>query len=85
MTFITALRHDGITPPCVLDGSVNGESFVAYVEQILVPTLQEGGVVIMDNFGSHKGNKMQSHPTAAARLLFVPPYSPDPSSRRSLS
>lgn len=78
MTFIAALRHDGITAPCVLDGPVNGESFAAYVEQILVPTLQEGDIVIMDNLGSHKGNKIhRAIRTAGARLLFLPPYSPD--------
>lgn len=78
MTFIAALRYDGITAPCVLDGAVNGESFAAYVEQILVPTLQEGDIVIMDNLGSHKGNKIhRAIRTAGARLLFLPPYSPD--------
>ena len=57
---------------------VNGESFAAYVEQILVPTLQEGDIVIMDNLGSHKGNKIHTAiRTAGARLLFLPPYSPD--------
>ena len=57
---------------------VNGESFAAYVEQILVPTLQEGDIVIMDNLGSHKGNKIHTAiRTAGARLLFLPPYSPE--------
>jgi len=78
MTFIAALRHDGLTAPCVLDGPVNGESFAAYVEQILVPTLQEGDIVIMDNLGSHKGNKIHRAIRAAgARRLFLPRYSPD--------
>jgi putative transposase len=54
MTFIAALRHDGIVAPFVLDGPINGESFRAYVEQVLVPELREGDIVVMDNLGSHK-------------------------------
>ena len=54
MTFIAALRHDRIDAPFVLDGPVNGDAFRAYVEQLLVPTLQPGDVVVMDNLGSHK-------------------------------
>lgn len=53
-TFIAALRHDALTAPCVFDGPINGESFLAYVEQVLAPTLSPGDVVIMDNLGSHK-------------------------------
>ncbi len=55
LTFLAALRHDRIDAPCVLDGPINGQSFLAYVEQFLVPTLCPGDVVIMDNLGSHKG------------------------------
>jgi putative transposase len=54
MTFIAALRHNGIVAPFVLDGPINGESFRAYVEQVLVPELREGDIVVMDNLGSHK-------------------------------
>jgi len=54
LTFLAALRHDRIDAPCVLDGPINGESFLAYVEQFLLPTLAPGDVVIMDNLGSHK-------------------------------
>jgi hypothetical protein len=57
MTFLAALRHDRITAPCVIDGPINGESFRAYVEQLLVPTLEPGDIVIMDNLGSHKGSR----------------------------
>jgi transposase len=78
MTFLAALRHDGITAPLVLDGPINGESFKAYVEQILVPTLRPGDIVIMDNLGSHKGRAIRATIRAAgARLMFLPPYSPD--------
>lgn len=78
MTFLAALRHDGITAPCVIDGPINGESFLAYVEQILVPTLKPNDIVVVDNLGSHKGNAVrQAIRSAGARLRFLPPYSPD--------
>lgn len=78
MTFIAALRHDRIDAPFVLDGPVNGEAFRAYVEQVLVPTLAPGDIVVMDNLGSHKGQAVRSAIRAArAHLLFLPAYSPD--------
>ena len=78
MTFLAALRYDRITAPCVFDGPINGESFRAYVEQFLVPTLRPGDIVIMDNLGSHKGSAIRNAIRAAgARLFFLPPYSPD--------
>lgn len=54
MTFVGALRHDGIIAPWVIDGPINGESFRTYVEQVLVPELRPGDIVVMDNLGSHK-------------------------------
>jgi transposase len=78
LTFLAALRHDRIDAPCVLDGPINGQSFLAYVGQFLVPTLAPGDVVIMDNLGSHKGLAVRRAIRAAgAKLLFLPPYSPD--------
>lgn len=78
MTFLAALRCDGITAPFVLDGPINGESFAAYVEQVLVPTLRPGDIVVLDNLGSHKGSAIRRMIRAAgARLFFLPPYSPD--------
>lgn len=78
MTFIAALRHDRIDAPCVIDGPINGISFTAWVEQFLVPTLKPGDIVILDNLGSHKGEAARRAIRAAgARLLFLPPYSPD--------
>jgi transposase len=78
LTFIAALRHDAITAPCVFDGPINGESFQRYVEQFLAPTLKHGDIVIMDNLGSHKSEAVNAAiRTAGARLLFLPPYSPD--------
>ena len=77
-TFLAALRHDRIDAPCVIDGPINGEIFLAYVEQFLVPTLKPGDIVIMDNLGSHKSISVRRAVKAAdAHLLFLPAYSPD--------
>ncbi len=77
-TFIGALRLSGLTAPMVLDGPINGVWFQAYLDQVLVPTLSPGDVVIMDNLGSHKGARVRTSIEAAgARLLYLPPYSPD--------
>ena len=54
LTLIAGLRHDGIVAPCVLDGPINGESFTAWVEQFLIPELEPGSIVVLDNLGSHK-------------------------------
>jgi len=78
LTFLAALRHDRIVAPCVIDGPINGESFLAYVEQVLVPTLRPGDIVIIDNLGSHKGKAVRrAVQGAGAKLFFLPPYSPD--------
>ena len=78
LTFLAALRHDRIDAPCVLDGPINGRLFQAYVEQVLVPTLSPGDVVILDNLGSHKSQAVRRIlRKAGAHLLFLPPYSPD--------
>ena len=78
MTFLAALRGDRITTPCVVDGPINGESFRAYIEQFLLPTLRPGEIVIMDNLGSYKGSAIHRLiRTAGARLFFLPQYSPD--------
>jgi transposase len=75
---VAALRCEGIDAPCVFDGPINGESFKAYVEQVLAPALRPGDIVVMDNLGSHKGSAIRRAIRAAgARLLFLPPYSPD--------
>jgi transposase len=78
LTFLAALRHDRIDAPCVLDGPINGETFLAYVEQFLLPTLAPGDIVIMDNLGSHKSQAVRrAIRSVGARLIFLPPYSPD--------
>jgi transposase len=78
LTFLAALRCDRIDAPCVIDGPINGEGFLAYVEQVLVPTLKPGDIVIIDNLGSHKGKAVRRAIRAAgAKLFFLPAYSPD--------
>jgi transposase len=77
-TFVGALRLTGMTAPMVLDGPMTGVWFLAYVEQVLVPTLRPGDIVILDNLPAHKGAAVREEIEAAgARLLFLPPYSPD--------
>ena len=77
-TFLAALRVTGLTAPGVFDGAIDGESFRAYIEQILVPTLQPGDIVIADNLGAHKVAGIQRAIQAAgATLWYLPPYSPD--------
>jgi putative transposase len=78
MTFLAALRHDRIEAPLLFDGPINGERFRLYVDQVLVPTLKPGDIVILDNLGSHKGKAVrQSIRAAGAKLFFLPKYSPD--------
>ena len=78
LTVIAALRHNKLTAPCVIDGPINGRSFLAYVEKVLVPVLKPGDIVVMDNLGSHKGAAVRAAIRAAgAHLFFLPPYSPD--------
>lgn len=77
-TFLAGLRHDGITAPLVLDGPMNGAIFLAYIEQFLAPTLKPGDIVIMDNLPAHKVTGVrQVIEAVGARLLYLPPYSPD--------
>jgi transposase len=78
MTFIAALRCDRIDAPFVFDQPINGASFTAWVEEQLCPTLEPGDIVVMDNLSSHKKPAVRAAIRAkGARLLFLPPYSPD--------
>src|ERR1700675_3390623 len=78
LTFIAALRHDRIDAPWVIDGPINGETFLLYIEKILAPTLSPGDVVVLDNLGSHKGKAARAIVRAkGAHLIFLPAYSPD--------
>ena len=77
-TLVAGLRLSGIAAPFVLDGPINRDAFQAYVARVLVPELVPGDIVVMDNLGSHKGPAVRSAIEAVgARLLFLPPYSPD--------
>jgi transposase len=77
-TFVAGLRRDGIVAPFVLDGPINRRAFEIYVERVLAPELLPGDVVVMDNLSSHKGPRVRALIEAAgARLLYLPPYSPD--------
>jgi transposase len=77
-TFVAGLRNSGMIAPMVLDGPINGELFQVYVEQVLVPDLRHGDIVIMDNLNSHKGASVRiAIEAAGASLLYLPPYSPD--------
>jgi transposase len=78
LTVVAALRCDGMTAPMMIRGAINGEIFLAYVEQCLVPTLKRGDVVVMDNVPAHKVDGVQDAIEAVgASLRYLPPYSPD--------
>jgi transposase len=77
-TVIVGLRLDGLTAPAVFDGPVDNPTFLAYVEQVLVPTLRAGDVVVLDNLVVHKQPEIRAAiEGAGAQLRFLPPYSPD--------
>ena len=77
-TFVAGLRNTGMVAPLVLDGPINGELFQVYVDQILVPELRPGDVVVMDNLGSHKrAGVRRAIEAVGASLLYLPPYSPE--------
>lgn len=77
-TVIAALRVDGLSAPAVFDGPIDNPSFLAYVEQVLVPTLRPGDVVVLDNLTMHKQPEVRAAiERVGAGLRFLPPYSPD--------
>lgn len=77
-TFIAGLRYNGITAPWVLDGPMDREAFLVYLDKVLCPTLHEGDLVVIDNLPAHKGEAVVRLIEArGAKLLFLPPYSPD--------
>ena len=78
ITFVAALRHNKMTAPMVVEGAMTGETFQAYVEQCLVPTLKRNDIVVIDNFAAHKAPGAQrAIEKAGATLRFLPKYSPD--------
>lgn len=77
-TFVGALRLSGVTAPMTLDGAMNAAAFLAYVEQVLVPTLDPGDIVVLDNLPAHKPIAIrEAIERAGAEVRFLPPYSPD--------
>lgn len=77
-TILSSVRMDGTIVPCVFDGSLNGELFRAYIQEFLVPTLEPGDIVIMDNLSSHKVDGVaKAIESAGAQVCYLPPYSPD--------
>ncbi len=73
LTFLGALRWDGITAPCIFDGPINGQCFRAYVEQLLLPALRQGDIVVLDNLGSHKAKALRPMLKAVGRKALVSP------------
>ena len=77
-TVVCGLRIDGLTAPAVFNGPIDKPSFLAYIDQVLVPTLRPGDVVVLDNLAVHKQPEVVAHIEAVgAHLRFLPPYSPD--------
>jgi transposase len=78
ITFVAALRHDKMSAPMLIEGAMTGETFLAYVEQCLVPTLERNDVVVADNFAAHKvPGVREAIEKAGATLRYLPKYSPD--------
>jgi transposase len=78
ISILATLSRSGIEAPMMIEGAVDGIVFLSYVEQVLVPTLTVGDVVIMDNLGAHKVKGVREAIEAAgAKLIYLPPYSPD--------
>lgn len=77
-TFTAGLRLSGLAAPMTLDGPMDGDGFLAYIGQVLAPELKPGDIVVMDNLPAHKVKGVREGIEAAgARLLYLPPYSPD--------
>lgn len=77
-TFVAGLRSSELTAPCVIDGPMNGNAFIAYVEQVLAPSLKPGDIVVLDNLSAHKvPGVREAIKAAGGTLLYLPPYSPD--------
>lgn len=77
-TFVAGLRSTALTAPCVIDGPMNGNAFLAYVEQVLAPSLKPGDIVVLDNLSAHKvPGVREAIEAVGGRLFYLPPYSPD--------
>ena len=77
-TIIGSVRMEGRTESAVIEGAADTAAFEAYIEQVLAPSLRKGDIVVMDNLSIHKGARVeQLIEKVGAKLLFLPPYSPD--------
>lgn len=77
-TMIAAIGLDGVHAPFALDGAIDGDAFLVYLEQVLLPTLQGGEIVVLDNLSSHKLPRVvELINSAGAEVWYLPPYSPD--------
>jgi len=77
-TLVAGIRLQGPRAPWLFEGAMNGEMFLAWIRQGLAPTLEENDLVIMDNLATHKViGVSQAIEAVGARLLYLPPYSPD--------
>lgn len=77
-TLLGAVRMDGVAALSTVEAATDGEVFLTFVRQALVPSLRRGDVVVMDNLGAHKVKGVKEAIEAAgAKLLYLPPYSPD--------
>jgi len=77
-TMLCGLRRRGATAPMLLPGAIDGAAFTEYVRQVLAPTLQTGDIVVMDNLASHHApGATEAIQAVGARVVFLPPYSPD--------
>ena len=78
LTLMSAIRLDGVVAPMLLDGPVNAEAFAGYVEKCLVPELEPGDILVIDNLPAHKSLRItQAVESAGCVLVYLPPYSPD--------
>ena len=78
VTFVAAMRHNKMTAPMMVEGTMTGEMFLAYVEQCLVPTLRRNDIVVIDNFAAHKVSGVRrAIEKVGATLRYLPKYSPD--------
>src|SRR5437868_12947897 len=85
MTFLAALRHDRVTAPWLVDGPIDGQSFLQYVEEVLMTTLKPGDIVIIDNHGSHKGKAVrQANPRCMRQALLPAQVRPGSQSDRKV-
>jgi transposase len=78
VTLIAAMSKEGMGQAMSVEGATDGAAFEAYVKHFLLPTLEEGQVVVMDNLQAHKSKRVRKLiESAGASVLFLPPYSPD--------